>query len=314
LVKGLLRVLPLLAMVVFLLFFMGCDPEEKTEEQAQQNGSKGILYEVKGGDNEVYLFGSLHYGYENMYPLDDAVYEAFEAADVLGMELDMEELTEAEISDEFAEQGMLEDGTQMSDHVPEEVFDQIVEEVEVFGITEADLNLFAPWFGRELLTELLFEEIEYSPEYGIESYFMEKAEDMEVIGLETVKDQLEPNHLLSEKSQILQLENTIEEVQDVESTQEELEKMIAGWKAGERENLEEIRVESIEEAETESLEEYHRAMYDERDVQMAAEIETLLENGEDKTYFITVGSLHLVGDNSIVELLKEEGFQVEKIN
>ncbi len=313
-VKGLLRVLPLLAMVVFLLFFMGCDPEEKTEEQAQQNGSKGILYEVKGGDNEVYLFGSLHYGYENMYPLDDAVYEAFEAADVLGMELDMEELTEAEISDEFAEQGMLEDGTQMSDHVPEEVFDQIVEEVEVFGITEADLNLFAPWFGRELLTELLFEEIEYSPEYGIESYFMEKAEDMEVIGLETVKDQLEPNHLLSEKSQILQLENTIEEVQDVESTQEELEKMIAGWKAGERENLEEIRVESIEEAETESLEEYHRAMYDERDVQMAAEIETLLENGEDKTYFITVGSLHLVGDNSIVELLKEEGFQVEKIN
>jgi uncharacterized protein YbaP (TraB family) len=38
-----------------------------------------------------------------------------------------------------------------------------------------------------------------------------------------------------------------------------------------------------------------------------------LKSGSDKKYFITVGACHLVGKNSIIDLLEKENYKVERL-
>lgn len=96
----------LLVLISALFLIAGC--EEPVEEEAPDetaeiaDGSKGLFYRVEGGENDLYLFGTLHFGEEGMYPLHESVYEAFEKADVLGLELDLAGVSDAELNEKVA--------------------------------------------------------------------------------------------------------------------------------------------------------------------------------------------------------------------
>lgn len=47
---------------------------------------------------------------------------------------------------------------------------------------------------------------------------------------------------------------------------------------------------------------------------MAEEITKFLESGEDQTYFVIVGSLHLILEPHVISILEEEGYEVEHIH
>ena len=297
----------------------GCGPAEETspeevddETVEEVSGSKGIFYRVEEGDNDLYLFGSLHFGVEEMYPLHDSVYEAFEQADVLGMELDMEEITDEELQQTLSQKGMYQDGTELTDVLPADVYDDFMELVEGPGLDEDLLMQYKPWLVAFELSILAILEAGYSPDLGVEEYLMEKAEEegMEMLGLETVEMQFAPFGKLSDESQVAYLEEAIEEYEEAE---EVLAESYENWIEGDIEAYAEDREELIEEAETESLREFQVAFTDERDRQMTDRIEELLHDDTGNTYFITVGSMHLVGDNSIVDLLEERGYNVENM-
>lgn len=287
---------------------VGEDPEEDSED-----GSRGLFFEVTGGGNQAYLFGSVHTGTEEMYPLDKEVYQAFERSGVLGLEIDMASLTELEISQKMSQIGAFDDGRQMTDVVSEEIFKETLEVLSGYGVDKEDLNRLKPWFVAMDITSIAAMEAGFSPDFGVDDYFLEQAEEegMEVIGLESVSTQLEPYKLLSEESQEIYLKNTLDEMDEAE---EQLGELIDLWKAGEKEAFAEIRQELLEDTETVSLRDYQEAFLDTRDEQMTAKIVELLEEGEEDTYFIVVGALHLAGKNSIVEQLYEKGYQVERPN
>jgi len=293
-----------LLVILMILTLSACGSEDISEE-----GSKGLLYQVEGGDNQVYLFGSVHVGNEEMYPLHESFYEAFAEADVLGMEVDMIKKDEVEIAGKMFQKGIYQDDQKITDLVSEETYQDLIELLKFPGVDEEMFKKYKPWYAAMELSVLAAMEAGYNPELGVESYLMEKAEEegMESLGLETVSSQLKPFEKLSDESQVIYLEQAMEEM---EEAAEELEKMVAGWKDGNLDMFAEIRSETIEAAETESLRKYHKATTDGRDEQMAQEIEQILHDDSGKTYFLTVGSLHLAGENSIVEQLEDEGYEV----
>ncbi len=293
-----------LLVILMVLTLSACGSEDIPEE-----GSKGLLYQVEGGDNQVYLFGSVHVGNEEMYPLHESVYEAFAEADVLGMEIDMMKKSEMEITGKIFQKGMYQDDRKITDLVSEETYQDLIELLKFPGVDEEMLKKYKPWYAASELSVLAAMEAGYNPELGVENYLIERAEEegMESLGLETISMQYAPEEKLSDKSQVIYLEQTMEEMEEVA---EELEKMVADWKDGDLDMFAEIRSETIEAAETESLRKYHKALTDGRDEQMAQEIEQILHDDSGKTYFITVGSLHLAGENSIVEQLEDEGYEV----
>ncbi len=289
------------------------EPGEPEDAELGDSRSKGLFYQVHGGTAEMYLFGTVHVGHEEMYPLEETVMEAFREAEVVGFELNMVEKSEMEIAQPLLQEGMFQDGSTLEDAVSEEIYQQTLEVASELGIREFELKYLKPWFVASLINELTMEEAGISFDYGVESYFEEKLEsgkheDKEVIGLEEVEDQVGSYRKLSEQSQEIYLKNSLEEL---DYAVEEINEMISYWKEGDIEYFAEIREEEKEETPTESLQEYKKALTDHRDVQMAGEIKEILEEGNGDTYFIMVGSLHLVGENSIVDLLEEKGYRIE---
>lgn len=297
------KLLLILCLSIVLILFSAC------ENDSQPENSQGIFYEVTGGKNQLFLFGSIHYGNEDMYPLDEKVTDAFQQSDVLGFEINLEELDDMEIAEEFVRYGMYDDGRRMTDFVSEEVFLEASQKIERYGIDQNTLDQFQPWYAALLLSDIAIEEAGLSPEYGVENYFQERAEDMEIIGLETIQDQLEPYTKLSEESQAIYLEETLEELDRAE---EDLTEMLKSWERGDTSSFADNRAEMLEQAETESLQDYQETMLDNRDTQMTDKLVDLIESDDDKSYFIVVGSLHLAGENSIVDQLEDKGYTLER--
>ena len=59
------------------------------------------------------------------------------------------------------------------------------------------------------------------------------------------------------------------------------------------------------------VDEYNKKLIDERNVGMAKAAEEYIESGD--TVFFAVGSGHMLGDAGIVNLLKNDGYKVERI-
>ena len=299
------RILGALCLTFLLLTLVACGSQEDTPPV-----SRGILYEVEGGNTGVYLFGSVHIGHEDMYPLHDSVKEALERSDVIGLEIDFSPMTEEQIALEMLEYGLLTDGRQMTDIISQELFDEIVEITSPLGVPGPVLNHFRPWYAGLILNEVLINNTRYSTEYGVENYLLTEYGDKETISLETFAHQFAPYQLLSNESQAIYLKDMLDEMEEAE---EDLDEMIAHWREGDVEAFAELREKILEEAETESLKRFHEASLDERDRQMAEVIAGILESDDERTYFITVGTLHLVGENSIVERLSQMGFEVRLV-
>ena len=59
------------------------------------------------------------------------------------------------------------------------------------------------------------------------------------------------------------------------------------------------------------LQTVYRKLVDERNVTMAKKVDAYLKTQD--TYFIVVGSAHLVGENGILNLLKKAGYTIEPL-
>ena len=292
----------LLSFVLLLMLLAACGPKEEVVP------SKGILYTVAGGDTTVYLFGSIHIGHSSMYPLCERVQQALEEADVIALEIDISAMLEEEIAQEVMAYAMYTDGALMTDVISQDLFDQLAEIVADIGLPRYLLNHFRPWYAALLLNELVLQNTRYSPALGVESYLLDNYGHKETISLETFSDQLAPYALLSDESQEVYLRRMLE---DMDEAEQDLDEMVEYWRDGNVEAFSELRSHIFSEAETASLKRFHQATLDERDRAMAKTIAGILASGDERTYFITVGTLHLVGANSIVAQLTAKGYDVQ---
>lgn len=300
------RKIAVIALVLtFMLILVGCS--SPTNNYPTDGESKGIFYEVVGGKNQLYLFGTIHVGQEDMYPLHKNVEKAFSESDVLGLEIDLENLSEIELLQELLSLGFFQDGSKLSDYISKETFEKLEEILAPMGIDSDTLEVIQPWYAGMMLTEVMLEGTGLTSEDGVEYYLINKAESMEILGLETIGDQLNPYTLLTMDSQVMYLESSLEEMEHAE---EELYKLIDAWKRGDVDFFTELRTEMMKESPTPSYRKYQEATLDGRDTKMTEKIVQLLEGDSNKTYFIAVGTLHLVGENSIVDQLRKIGYEV----
>ncbi|SER83919.1 TraB/GumN family protein [Salipaludibacillus aurantiacus] len=270
-------------------------------EDTYDGPSKGVFYRVEENGQTVYLFGSVHVGDEEMYPLHNDIEEAFQEADYLAVEIDTADVNEMEASQVMMEHGTYTDGTSLSDVVDDEIYEEAADRLAAYGLNEAMINQFKPWFVSMMLSDLALEETDYRSEEGIDMHFIERAHEsgLPVISLESIESQIESLSSAPEEEQVESLE---EMVKQFDIYEEELETMINVWKAGNTDIFAQLRE---MDGDTDQL-----AM-DERDEDMTAQIEEFLSDDSGDTYFVVVGALHLAGENSIPDLLTERGYSVE---
>ena len=297
-----------LFLVLVMLFCSACAAEE----------SKGILYRVKNGRNDMYLLGSIHVGSREMYPMSDAIMEAVANADVLAFECDTES---AEALQDALKLMSYPIGDSVEKHISAETFELLEKAAQKTGNPIGMLKALKPWaivsmFSVETTAaEMGTEDISEAMELGVETQIRLLAEEKEIHYLETAKDQLQMMDGFSPELQDYLLSTACQAILEPDQAGTTLRLWPEWWRDGNAEGfVTDYYAEQAVDAPEGLLQEYHEKLLLQRNVQMALELQKLLEAEETHSYFVTVGLLHLVlPGESIPDELEKLGYQVERI-
>jgi uncharacterized protein len=272
--------------------------------QTEECPAAGLpLWQAEFGDATVYLMGSVHLLRPEVYPLHDALYDAFDAAHVVAFELDLSQVAAA--APLMMQRGTYQDGTTLADRLPPGLYEQLVARVAELGLPAQLFAPMKPWLASLMLSSLVLQRGGYETAAGIDMHFFERAQaaGTPVLGLETVEEQLDVFEGLSPAGQVAMLESTIAELDD---TLEQLDRATVLWRVGDAEGLARLVTESM--ADQRELTE--RILH-ERNRAWVPRIEALPERGDPAV--VIVGVAHLVGEGSVIALLRERGHAVRPV-
>jgi uncharacterized protein len=179
---------------------------------------------------------------------------------------------------------------------------KVVAYAKEVGLEPGILNRLRPWFAALTLTQLNLTKIGFEVNSGVEMRLTARAtaDGKEITGLETLSEQL---GLLASLPAKQQREFLLYSVEDSARAREEIDKMVAAWRKGDVEALAALLSEGFD-----KYPELYRPLTVDRNRKWLGRIEELLDGKDD--YLVVVGALHLVGRDSVVELLQKKGHKV----
>ncbi len=296
------------------------EPDETDPAKPEPEGQKSqpVLYRVTDdAGNVIWLFGSIHVGREDYYPLPQSVMDAYNDSDALAVEFDIVAY-ESDMSAQMNSMGAMLylDGTSISDHIPEELYDQAVAIMEAYGIYNELLDYYIPAFWSSMIDSIRNEEMGLRLDLGIDRHFLELAKDdgKEILDVESADFQYGMMAGFSPELQTYLLEASVEGYNDQATVAEELDEMLDLWASGDAEafNAYLNQEQEFESAEEEKLyEEYNNALTVSRNETMTQWAIEALASG--KEVFMVVGAAHIMGEGAIAENLRALGYTVEQV-
>ncbi|MFW6010630.1 MAG: TraB/GumN family protein [Gemmatimonadota bacterium] len=276
--------------------------------QAQAGGDDGrhMLWEVADGEATAgYLLGSVHYMKPEAYPLDSVYDRAFESADVVAFEVDLDSL-QAEAQTLFLSMGTYQDETTLSRVLSDSTWESLETRLGSLGLPAAQMQQFEPWAVALTVTALELQRAGYSPESGVDRHFFDRAREAgkTVVGFETPAEQL---RYFDEMTVDLQTAFLRYSLQDAERTMEQFDEIVEAWQAGDADRLADL-VQGELDARFPRL---YETIVAGRNRTWMPRITELLES--DRMPLIVVGAGHISGPDGLATLLREAGFTVEQI-
>lgn len=323
-----LRLSSILTMMILGFFVVvGCTPASDAPErqsledmradyqvalaQAQATNGSGnpALWSLADEDTTIYLFGTVHLlrpELEWRYP---AFEEALLAADTVIFEVDMEspEAQQALMTD-FMARGMYNDGRTLRE-VLNEADEAIIEAaMDRVGVPLDAFNTFEPWMAGINLAAMKMVADGFDPNSGVEKVIQADAQTMgkSFAYLESITEQADAFDLLPEEVQIELLYGAAIGLDDSAAM---LDDMVAEWVDGDVAGL------GVLVADPDGMG-FSKAMYDsvlvERNRKWIPRLEALLE--DPGTVLVAVGSAHFAGPDSVILMLEDKGYTVERLN
>lgn len=276
-------------------------------------GGENFLWEVENGKNKVYLLGSIHVMPEEVYPLDDKIEKAFEEADILVVEVDAIKVDQENVQAFIIEKACYQDGENLQTELSAALYKAVSEKFEELGIPMTQIDIYKPWFVSLNLGLLGLQKLNIKAGLGIDVHFLNKANEkgMEIIELETARSQLEMLVSFPEEVQIDYLQYSMD---NYEQSVTIFEDMLEAWKTGDTEKMNTITKVKILELgeELPGIIDFYNKMFFERDEKILDKIEKLLNNEEEKVYFIIIGAVHLVGEDGLLKRLNNKGYKTKQ--
>ncbi|MEZ0229503.1 MAG: TraB/GumN family protein [Planctomycetota bacterium] len=277
-----------------------------------EDAPKKLFWKVTADNgSEVWLFGSIHVGTEDMYPLSKEIEDAFSKADSLVVEADIEGGDPAALQGLVMSKGMYEQGDSLKKHVSKENWAKLKAYCDKEGVPLDQLKPMKPWLVAVQLQGLMMQKLGVEATYGIDRHFIIKAKKKAkkpVLELESAELQI---NVISGFSDELQQEFLMGMVNEGEKGKESLDKMMDAWKKGDEAKMYEISTASVKE--NPKYKPVMEKLNDERNVGMLKKIEGWLGEEKKNSKFVVVGSLHLCGDKGLVKLLEAtKKYKVER--
>ena len=233
------------------------------------------------------------------YPLAPVVLDAYRNANSLLMEINLDEIGHGpDAIGDAGERHAVRWEESAGNHGPARYAraQSLAREV---GLDLSTFDQFAPWFAAEAISQLQLAQLGFDAQSGVEMYFLGRArtDGKTVAGLETLHDQIALFEDLSMDEQANYLVSSLEQAHDLPK---EVDDMVHAWQRGDTGWFEsELKTEVGRDPAL------YQSLLVARNRKWIARIEALLD--EDKNYLVIVGTGHLVGRGSVIDLLKKDG-------
>ncbi len=265
-------------------------------------GQGPALWVIRDADSTLYLFGTVHLLRPTTAWGTERVDAAFDSAEKVVLEISNPDDQAAVIP--LVQQYGLSFTSPLSSLLTAEEVAALDTAARTIGLTAAQMEPFRPWFAALTLSVAPLTKAGYDPTSGVELILKARAEaaGKPISGFETVDEQIRIIAGFPEADQLDFLRSTLE---SFETAATELDALVEAWAAGDVEAIETIGVGPMRE----SSEEIYQALLVRRNTNWANQIQTMLEGSG--TVFIAVGAAHLVGDDSVQEILERRGVDVD---
>ena len=294
--------------------------------------SKGFLWEAKKGENTVYMLGSIHIADTSIYPFNKKILDAYQSSDSLAVELNAYDLTGAYA---MMALGIYSDGSTLKDHVSAKTYQETIDLAAKYGYAESDIAMCKPWYVYTMFAALAstdsgdVEEAQEAAGLGIDLNFTVNAllSGKPILEVEGYEYQGQILDSFSDDLEEFLLSSTIESINDItagtsEEGAENLDMALKAWHDGDVETF--MSLMSVDEEYPEIFnadataikalsDEFTLKLITQRDARMANYIDKLLSAEGSSTTFVIVGSAHYISDHSVLDILKEKGYEITQI-
>lgn len=261
------------------------------------------LWSLSDEDTTVYLFGTVHLMSEGVDWLIGEVLDTFSASDILVLEIDQTELTMAEQRSIVEDLAFLPEGTALSDLIEEDQMNTLTSILASLGAPREAVERWKPWFAALTVTSVVAQQAGFLPRYGVDATLLRRAteSEKEIIGLETPREQFRLFDKLKQEEAVYFLQEALEERRQIVPM---FEDMKSAWMSRDLDALAKLLLESRNENP-----EFFDTVYTDRNRAWSEDIIALMER-EAGTIFVAVGAGHFVGKGSVIDFLREKGYQI----
>ena len=272
---------------------------------ADSPGHPVTMWLAEGATNRVYLLGSVHLLRREDHPLPAVIDSAYDDAELLFMELDMDDLDPLATQATINRIGMLEEGQTLQDVMGDELYAEALATAQDLDIPLEMLERTEPWYAAITVEQLALARIGFNPLYGVEMHMMQKAsrDGKPIEGFESVEEQL---GLLDGLSLDAQRELLMQTLTESKSTMEIMDDLIRAWRTGDIAYMEDSLLKDVA-----KYPELYDTIVADRNRNWVETIDELLDERDD--YLVIVGALHLVGEDGVPRLLEQRGFTVRQL-
>ncbi|KGM53378.1 hypothetical protein N799_08865 [Lysobacter arseniciresistens ZS79] len=266
-----------------------------------------LLWKVSDADNAIYLLGSFHLLKAGDYPVSEDIEQAFAAAERVVFEVAPEQLDAPDTGQRFLAAAGYENGRSLSKVMPSRLYEKLRRLLARQGQGIAQIEAYEPWFVNLSLLLGLARSLEFSPDQGLDRYLIGRATKAgkPTAGLETLQDQLDALDATPLDEQLTSLREFLDRPQEMPGLLDELHQ---AWRDGDVEALDVLTRRDMREKTPET----YRLLNVERNDRWVPALQAMLDdNGDDA--LVVVGALHLLGDDGVVEKLRDAGYDVERI-
>jgi uncharacterized protein YbaP (TraB family) len=254
-----------------------------------------LLFKAQKGAQTLYLFGTVHFGSRSQQAISQPVEMAIKQSDAL--------VLEAELGGNINFPSLVE-------HPVKDVLtsDELAKLNDIASESQLSIDMLKTlpsWQAALILQQRVFTALDFHAEFGVEHQLSSWAQThaLPVKGLESLQFQID---LLADQPQGGK-QMLLQTIEEWPYTENNIQCLIKSWSHGDVANLE-----AMQQIDSDNDDFYQRFLID-RNENWVRSLVTSSEY-QKGTYFVAVGTLHLVGQESVVALLKQQGFSIEQIS
>jgi uncharacterized protein YbaP (TraB family) len=284
--------------VFFSLFFAAALPASALE--------RGALFKITGSGHSMVLFGTMHVGLPEFYPLEPRIAQAVANASTLALEVDPQ-LPPAVLAKAMNDYGMARPGAAL----PPALAARLAPLLARAGIGAATLAPLKPWVVAMVLGLNEYAALGYRADLAVDAHLaaLARAAKVKVIELESIDAQMALFSSLSDADQLRYLDDTIALIESG-GQRAEVRLVVDAWRSADQAALEALAV-RVETDTTYAGRFVQKVLLEGRNGLLADKLLELLAKQDNAV--AAIGVLHLLGKHSVPVLMRAKGVTVERV-